>query len=909
MKGYSPYIKKILDGCSLIDDSEFVENSDQPDYMWDSYSTDLNNEVTHLSIFGMQNIDINQLISITSLRYLILCSCDIQQLPKEISNLKSLYKLDLSHNNIQQLPEELSELKELSDLILTGNNLNSIPENFGQLDQLICCYLNNNSIKKLPDSFCNLKSLDTLELSNNQLTVLPDNFGNLSYLVELFINKNQLQRLPHSMLSMENIDNFQIDDNMLPINIDELMGMDAFDIINVIVNLDTLNTTSLNEFKLLVVGDERVGKTSIINRILGNKFDLNSKSTQGVEINNGLVFGNFKVNLWDFAGQEITHQTHQFFLSKRSLYFLVIDAQTEDDSYSIYNWLSTIKSYGGDDSPIIIIINKIDLNTGYTFDYDLYSKNFNIKKVIYSSAKENDFYHFKDKNKRLIFSEIITEQAKNLKGLDFKIPSSWMNIKKHLENKSYLENDIIELNEFENLCNEYDVNSLSDQKTLLALFNQIGTVVAYVDDERLNIIQIINPSWLTNAVYKIIRSDKIKSDGILDYDVIQEIFLCDKLYRARHFRWLMDLLIQFGLAFEIKSKTLLVPAKLSKTQPSFSMSDYNYGFGYRFNYNSFLKGNILSQLIVNLNKMINVNSPRYWKKGVFFKFKRSKAVVILDEIQNVIDIHISGKCPSSVELRSYIAVAIRNINDDRYDVDEMVAIKDHRAILEYESYDYLIDLMHSGYKDHVIKVRDHITKKHKPKKININNLLYGTQNYESGFDYDLLTSNIKSSLLLISESRYVVFHEKEDLINTRLRDALISRGYFASDQSLGGESGSKKSEGERDIVIRCQAGQSKTILEGICLSVCSRTKIYEHYDKLVNNYDTSGHHKNYLVIYSKSKNFESLCFNYQKLFSKKGRVMWNDDIGTDNRNIKLLETSIDNKNVIHMFINFYSSNI
>ncbi|MEZ9625603.1 COR domain-containing protein [Aliivibrio fischeri] len=907
MNGYSPYIRKLLSSCSLIDDSDFVEGSEELNYMWDSYSTDENNEVTHLSIYGMQNIDINQLMSLKSLKYLILSSCNIQQLPKDISNLKELYKLDLSNNNIQQLPEEISELEYLSELILSGNRISSIPENFGNLDELVWCYLNNNDIKKLPESFSNLQSLDILELSDNKITTLPDNFGNLRSLVELFINNNQLQSLPRSMLAMKNLDNLQLYNNKLPINIDELKGMYAFDIINIIVNVDSLNTTSLNEFKLLVVGDERVGKTSIINRILGNNFDLNSKSTQGVEISNGLVFGDFKVNLWDFAGQEITHQTHQFFLSKRSLYFLVIDAQTEDDSYSIYNWLSTIKSYGGDDSPIIVIINKIDLNEGYTFDYDLYSQQFNIKNVIYSSAKDNKFHISKGKN--IVFSNLIIEQAKNIKGLDFKIPLSWMKVKKHLENKSYIEKDIIELNEFEGLCNKYKINSLSDQKTLLALFNQIGTVVAYVDDERLNIIQIINPSWLTNAVYKIIRSNKIKNDGLLDYNVIQDIFLCDDLYRERHFRWLMDLLIQFGLAFEIKSKTLLIPAKLSKTQPNFCMNDYNHGFGYRFNYNSFLKGNILSQLIVNLNKMINVDSPRYWKKGVFLKFKRSKAVVILDEIQNVIDIHISGNCPDSIELRSYIVSAIRNINDDRYDVDEMVAIKDNQKTLEYESYDYLIELIHNGYEEHIIKVRDNVTKKHIPKKININNLLYGALNYEAGFDYNKLTSNIESSLLLISESRNIVFHEKEDLINTRLRDALIGRGYFAADQSLGGESGSQKSEGERDIVIRCQGGQSKTIIEGICLSVCSKTKIDEHYTKLVNNYDTSWHKKNYLIIYSKSKKFESLCSNYQKLFSRKGRTMWNEDISIDNRNIKFLETSIDNKDVVHIFINFFPSKI
>ena len=37
------------------------------------------------------------------------------------------------------------------------------------------------------------------------------------------------------------------------------------------------------------------------------------------------------MNIWDFGGQEIYYATHQFFLTKRSLYVLVIDNRKEDD--------------------------------------------------------------------------------------------------------------------------------------------------------------------------------------------------------------------------------------------------------------------------------------------------------------------------------------------------------------------------------------------------------------------------------------------------------------------------------------------------------------------------------------------------------------------------------------------------
>jgi hypothetical protein len=37
-----------------------------------------------------------------------------------------------------------------------------------------------------------------------------------------------------------------------------------------------------------------------------------------------------RCNLWDFGGQDIMHATHQFFLSRRSLYVLVLDGRKDE---------------------------------------------------------------------------------------------------------------------------------------------------------------------------------------------------------------------------------------------------------------------------------------------------------------------------------------------------------------------------------------------------------------------------------------------------------------------------------------------------------------------------------------------------------------------------------------------------
>lgn len=124
---------------------------------------------------------------------------------------------------------------------------------------------------------------------------------------------------------------------------------------------------------MLVVGDGKVGKSSVVERLIYNTYNPQKQTTLGVEINDEMQVVQselkgqgepVKLNIWDFGGQEIQHSTHQFFLTTRSLYLLVVDARKGDQFNNIEYWLKLIESFGGD-SPIIIVINQIDQLKGF----------------------------------------------------------------------------------------------------------------------------------------------------------------------------------------------------------------------------------------------------------------------------------------------------------------------------------------------------------------------------------------------------------------------------------------------------------------------------------------------------------------------------------------------------------------
>ena len=116
------------------------------------------------------------------------------------------------------------------------------------------------------------------------------------------------------------------------------------------------------EAKLLIIGEAGSGKTTLAKKIKNVNAGLPNEiedTTRGIEISVHTLPGfgkkqDFTMNIWDFGGQEVYHSTHQFFLSKRSLYILLADGRREEN---LDYWLQ-IQELLGKNSPMLILMNK-----------------------------------------------------------------------------------------------------------------------------------------------------------------------------------------------------------------------------------------------------------------------------------------------------------------------------------------------------------------------------------------------------------------------------------------------------------------------------------------------------------------------------------------------------------------------
>ncbi len=292
--------------------------------------------------------------------------------PVALGDLQRLRLLNLDGNQLREVPAVLGRLSCLQYLSLYDNHLREVPASIIKLKQLQRLFLEKNQLREVPAALGKLRRLRRLSLSDNQLRELPTAVGELRQLEELWLNNNQLRELPAALSECRKLTRLLLHGNPSLGIPAEILGSTWEEEIQRSPNpaqpahpADILDYYSrpkspLLEAKLILVGRGAVGKTSLVNRVVHDTFGQ-EKKTEGIKITRWDVplHGGDKayLNVWDFGGQEIMHATHQFFLTRRSLYLLVLSGRGGAEDQDAEYWLKLIESFGGE-SPVLVVLNK-----------------------------------------------------------------------------------------------------------------------------------------------------------------------------------------------------------------------------------------------------------------------------------------------------------------------------------------------------------------------------------------------------------------------------------------------------------------------------------------------------------------------------------------------------------------------
>ncbi|MEH2236000.1 COR domain-containing protein, partial [Nostoc sp.] len=529
--------------------------------------------------------------------------------PEALASLQELTSLDLSFNQLTTLPEALASLQELTSLDLSFNQLTTLPEALASLQKLTFLDLSNNQLRRLPEAIARLEQLTSLDLSRNQLTTLPEAIARLEQLTSLNLTGNSIEKPPPEVVAK---------------------GIKA--IKDYLRQLKVEGTDYLYEAKLLIVGEGGAGKTTLAKKIKDQNYQLQEEDyTKGIEVIQwSFPMTNerkFRVNIWDFGGQEIYHATHQFFLTKRSLYVLVADTRKEDTDF--YYWLNVVELLS-DNSPLLIIKNEKQNRHREINELQLRGQFTNLKETLPTNLATNTgLEQVLDKIKHYV---------KSLPHIGSPLPKSWVRVRKALESNA---RDYIGLDEYLNICQKNGFTQRNDKLQLSNYLHDLGVCLHFQEDPLLNKTVILKPKWGTNAVYKVLDNEKVigKLGSFTQSDLVN--IWCEDEYATMHDE-LLRLMINFKLCYEIpKSKgKYIAPQLLSANQPSYNWNQTD-NLILRYTYDFMPKG-IITQFIVVMHELIN-EQQCVWKSGVVLSKDQTRAEVIEYYGKREIKIRVSGR--------------------------------------------------------------------------------------------------------------------------------------------------------------------------------------------------------------------------------------------------------------------------
>jgi internalin A len=582
---------------------------------------------------------------LTNLEDLALSRNQLSSLPESFSHLKRLKILDISNNLLTRLPESITKLSNLENLNLSGNKLSSIPESIDHLTSLRELNLLVNELVTMPDSIGRLSQLITIDLSHNRLSMLPDSIGNLKRLTSIDLSHNLLNSLPDSLSNLRSLKALYLHYNKalgLPTEVlgstwDEVEGYSnarpavPSEILLYYSKLQS-GRRPLNEAKLILVGRGAVGKTSIVNRLVHNSFK-DEKKTEGIQItewNIHLKGENVRLNIWDFGGQEIMHATHQFFLTQRSLYLLVLNGREGGEDADADYWLKIIESFASD-SPVIVVLNK---TKEHPFDVNrraLQQKYPSIRDFIKTDCADES--GLKELRKAI---ELETDRLEHLRDA---FPASWFSIKNKLAG---IKRNYLSFDEYRDICSKLGETDQEAQDGLASYLHSLGIALNYKDDPRLLDTHVLNPHWVTYGIYKIINAERLEAqNGEIRLNDLHKI-LDEKNYPPRMHRFLFDLMRKFDLCFSFPGNDThyLIPELLGKQEPR-EATQFSQEKCLNFQYHyPILPEGLLPRFIVRTH-ILSEGLAR-WRTGVILKFETNKALVKADVQDKKVTISVSG---------------------------------------------------------------------------------------------------------------------------------------------------------------------------------------------------------------------------------------------------------------------------
>ncbi|MBI5368956.1 MAG: leucine-rich repeat domain-containing protein [Planctomycetes bacterium] len=563
----------------------------------------------------------------TKLVTLTIWGIRLGEFPPGIRALKRLKRLSLAHTDICSIPTWLSELQNLAILKLRSCQLKSLPDSLAYLTQLHAVDLSGNGLRQIPGVLFRIKTLRSLELAWSA------GFGPPGPVLRV---------IPAKILDLPSLDLLNVSGQNIQTPPPEVVKQGLEGIRDYWRQRQKVGVDYLCEAKLIVVGEAGAGKTSLARKIVDPAYSLRAQetSTEGIEVSHWsfaavvrvkrdeveeLLQRAFQVNIWDFGGQEIYHSTHQFFLTRRSLYLLVADDRKEDTDFNY--WLSVVELLS-DGSPILLVRNEKQ-DRQRDLDLATLRQRFPSLRTAYRTNLES--------NRGLEeLTSAVRRELERLPHIGAPLPATWSRVRAALEKDA---RDYVGLDAFLDICQNHGFTRVEDKLQLSSYLHDLGICLHFQDDPVLKHVVILKPKWGTDAVYRVLDDPAVLDlRGRFGRADLARIW-AEPTYSPMRDE-LLRLMMKFQLCYQVPGRDeFIAPQLLSPTRPEYAWSTTG-SLVLRYEYDFMPKG-LITRLIVALHHLI-ADPKLVWKGGVVVQRQGTRGEVVEDYARRKITVRLAG---------------------------------------------------------------------------------------------------------------------------------------------------------------------------------------------------------------------------------------------------------------------------
>ena len=289
--------------------------------------------------------------------------------------------------------------------------------------------------------------------------------------------------------------------------------------------------------------------------------------------------------MWDFGGQHVLHAMHEFFLTTRSLYLLVLEQRSDRAETDAKYWLQLIRSYAGP-APVVVALNK-SRGVERPLDRDSLEKMYGpiVAWVPTECLPEEDCPGAEATIVALRRALTDAAEERWMPEPRKLFPRKWVAIKEWLESLDKEGKNYLDYETFARECAARGESDPQKQAEVAALMHDLGIAMNYARDERLRDTTVLRPDWLANGIYALLRANlfvpgrPLASDAVLTPEKLGEIYavaaqkpvkmLKVRDYPAEKWEFLLRLMNLFQLSFPLNEggTSQLCPALLQPEPP------------------------------------------------------------------------------------------------------------------------------------------------------------------------------------------------------------------------------------------------------------------------------------------------------------------------------------------------------